>query len=186
MPKRRKADSGPQIPLDTVFEKRGRGRRGVRASEITGRSHNYRTIFGYLWDGLRVPLSEAKDEADVIKAFDEKAQPYMREFMPMLAGLVLKVIREPKFPKRRDAQINFLADSLAGYGTISPRRSRDICDQERARERAKSKYKIIRKEFYIECSCGYKGPARDNACRKCGAEISIWSETMWGNPNLFR
>ena len=158
----------------------------MRASEITGRSHNYRTIFGYLWDGLRVPLSEAKDEADVIKAFDEKAQTYMREFMPMLAGLVLKVIREPKFPKRRDAQINFLADSLAGYGTISPRRSRDICDQERARERAKSKYKIIRKEFYIECSCGYKGPARDNACRKCGAEISIWSETMWGNPNLFR
>ena len=186
MRKRRKAGSVPQIPLDTVFEKRGRGRRGVRASEITGRAHNYRMIFGYVWDGLRVPLSGAKDEADVINAFEEKAQPYTREFMPMLAGLVLKVIREPKFPKRRIAQINFMADSLAGYGTISPRRSRDICEHERARERAKSKYQIIRKEFYIECSCGYKGPALDNACRKCGAGISIWPEIIRGNPSLFR
>lgn len=186
MPKRRNRELEPQLPLDTFSEKRGRGRRGVRPSEITGRAYNYRTIFGYVWDRLRIPLLAAKDDIEVIRAFEENAQPYTREFMPMLAGLILKVIREPKFPKRRIAQINFLADSLAGYGTTSPRRSRDICEQERAKERAKSKYKIIRKEFYIECTCGYKGPARDNACRKCGAEISIWSETMWGNPGLFR
>lgn len=186
MPKRRNSRIKPQLPLDTFSEKRGRGRRGVRPSEITGRAYNYRIIFGYVWDRLRIPLLAARDEIEVIKAFEENAQPYTREFMPMLAGLVLKVIRERKFPKRSKVQINFLADSLAGYGSISARRSRDICEQERAKERAKSKHKIIRREFYIECSCGYKGPAHDNACRKCGAEIGMLPGAIWGNPGLFR
>lgn len=170
MPKRKKPELKPQLPLDTVFEKRGRGRRGVRPSEIRGRADNYRRIFGYVWDRLRRPLSEAKDEADVIKTFEENAQPYTRQFIPMLAGLVLKVIRESKFPKRRDAQINFLADSLAGYGSISARRSRDICEK----ERNKKVHQILREEFYIECSCGYKGPALRGACPKLHPkEISI-------------
>ena len=30
----------------------------------------------------------------------------------------------------------------------------------------------------IECSCGYQGPARDNACRKCGAEIPLSFEEL--------
>ncbi len=52
-------------------------------------------------------------------------------------------------PLRREAQINFLADSLAGRGLVSPRRSRDICAQERATE--KRRHRIIRQEFYVEC-----------------------------------
>ena len=162
MPKRRNRELKPQLPLDTFSEKRGRGRRGVRPSEITGRANNYRMVFGYVWDRLRIPLMAAKDEIEVIKAFEENAQPYTREFMPMLAGLVLKVIRERKFPKRREAQINFLADSLAGYGSISARRSRDICEK----ERKKKVHQIIREEFYIVCSCGYKGPALRGVCPK--------------------
>ena len=186
MPKRRNREIKPQLPIDTLSERRGRGRHGVRPSEITGRAHNYRISFGYVWGRLREPLLAAKNEIEVINAFEEYAQPYTREFMPMLAGLVLKVIQERKFPKRSKSQINFLADSLAGYGSISARRSRDICEQEQAKERAKSQHKIIRKEFYIECSCGYRGPARDNACRKCGAGIPLALETMWGSPLLFR
>jgi len=61
-------------------------------------------------------------------------------------------------------QIHFLADSVAGQGFVTPRRSREIC----AEERAKKKYFIVRREYYIECSCGYKGPALDGACRDCG------------------
>ena len=32
---------------------------------------------------------------------------------------------------------------------------------------------IIRYEFKIEYSCGFKGFSRDHACLKCGAEIQI-------------
>jgi hypothetical protein len=35
-----------------------------------------------------------------------------------------------------------------------------------AAEGAKSPYKIIRKEFYVVCECGYSGPAEYDACRK--------------------
>src|SRR5437867_6072956 len=76
-------------------------------------------------------------------------------------------------------QINFLADSLAGTGIVSPRRSRDICAAERAKE--KRTHRIIRFEFYVECSCGYKGPSENHACRKCGATISF----PLGLTNLF-
>jgi hypothetical protein len=183
MAKTEKLPDRVKKPLDTFLQTRGRGRPGVRVSEITGRSYNYQLIFSQIWDFVGRPLLAANTKEEVVKALEPT--PYKDEFAG-IASLVLQVVRDPKFPKRREAQINFLGNSLAGRGLISPRRSRDICEQERARERAKSKYKIIRKEFYIECSCGYKGPARDNACRKCGAEISIWSETMWGNPSLFR
>jgi len=83
-------------------------------------------IFGSVWDRLRKSLLAAKSEIEVIKVFEENAQPYTREFMPKLAGLIFKVIRERKFPKRKEARVNFLADSLAGFGSISARRSRDI------------------------------------------------------------
>ena len=84
--------------------------------------------------------------------------------MPALASLVLSVLREPGFPKRRQQRINFLADSLAGLGSVSPRRSRDICNQ----ERKKKVHQIIREESYIVCSCGYKGHSLHGRCPRCG------------------
>ena len=54
-----------------------------------------------------------------------------------------------------EAQIQFLGDSLEAQGKVTPRRSCEIC----ASERNKVKHVIVRKEYYIECSCGYKGPA---------------------------
>lgn len=183
MSKTEKTPNRVKKSLDTFSQKRGRGRPGVRASEISGRAYNYGLVFSQIWDVMGWPLLVAKTEEEVIKAVEPT--PYKDEFAT-IASLVLQVLHDPKFPKRREAQINFLADSLAGRGLISPRRSRDICEQERAKERAKSRHKILRKEFYIECSCGYRGPARDSACRKCGAEIPLALETMWGNPLLFR
>jgi hypothetical protein len=170
MPKHKKSRKKPNKPLDTFSEKRGRGRPArMRASEIRGRADNYRGILNHVWDWLWPLLSQARSEADIIRAFQEGASPYDREFVPAHATLVLRVLQEPRFPKRREPQINFLSDSLAGVGLVSPRRSRDICERHRADE--KLAHHIIRYEFWVECSCGYKGRSWDHACRKCGATI---------------
>jgi hypothetical protein len=161
--------------LDTFSQKRPVGRPGrVRASEVGGRSYNLRLQFGQIWDTVGEDLIRAQTQEDVLKTLDLAGQYWRNELgsSPGILSLIVGVVRDPKFPKKmRQRQINFLADSLAAWGSVSPRRSRDICEQERAKERAKSPHKIIRKEFYIECECSYKGPARDNACPKCGAEI---------------
>jgi hypothetical protein len=166
--------------VDAFSEKRGRGRPyHVLHSEVIGRAENYRGIFRQVWSALRGPLIAAHEVNEVIEAFQKHAEPYAHEFVPRLAQDILNVIRNPRFPKRANAQINFLAESLAGRPNVEPRTSRDICSRERAKERAKSPHNIIRKEFYVECSCGYEGPALNSACRKCGAEIPVSFDSFW-------
>jgi len=160
------------ISLDRFSDKRARGRPPrVRRSEIRGRADNYRFILGQVWDRLSARLLQATTDHEVIDAFLEGATPYAQEFVPSLANLILRVLRDPKFPKRREAQINFCADSLAALGYVAPRSSRDICQEERKKE--ERKHRILRFEFFIECSCGFKGRSQDHACRKCGAEIDF-------------
>lgn len=166
MPKRKKTHLEPKKPLDTLTPKRGRGRPGVRPSEIHGRGDHFRLLYGQIWNDVGEALGKAQTEEGVVKAF-ESWPNYQREFAPV-AKLILKILCEPKFPRRRQPQINFLADSLAGWGRISPRRSRDICERER-KERKKVNF-ITRRDFYIECTCRYKGPARHGKCPKCGTE----------------
>jgi hypothetical protein len=161
--------------LDTFSEKRGRGRPpNICPAEVFGRAENYRIMLTEVWPKLRDPLpaAGAGTEEDVTKVFETHAQPYAQNFVLRLAPYNLEVIHERKFPTRLKAQVHFLADSLAGRPNVVPRRSRDICSEERAEESAKSPHKILRREFYVKCSCGYKGPARNDACRKCGAAIS--------------
>lgn len=185
MAKRKEAAQKLALPIDT-FSKQPRGRpKKVNPSEIRGRAYNYRRMLDQVWDQLWFRLAQAQTEEDVIRAFDGGASPYTQEFIPALAGLILEVMHERRFPQRREPRINFLADSLAARGMARPRRSRDICAKERAIQNSRSPHKIIRREFYIECECGYKGPARENACRKCGAEISLSLDMLWGNPGLF-
>jgi hypothetical protein len=173
MPKRKQAALKPKKPLDKVPGKRGRGRPGVRPSEISGRAYDYRLIFSQIWDdktdargdtlkGMGDALLNAQTEADVIGAFEP--WPSYKQQFASISTLILKVLREKNFPKRREPQINFLADSLAGRGWISPRRSRDICE----RERKKKVNYITRRDFYIECTCGYNGPALHGKCPGCG------------------
>jgi hypothetical protein len=182
MAKRKKVTRKAEMPLDTFPRKRPRGRpRKVIPTEIRGRADNYRGMLNQVWDRLWPLLSQSQTEEDVIRAFDQGASPYTREFVPSLASLVLKIVRERKFRKRRTSRIGFLGDSLAGLGRVSPRRARDICANERARMRGQSQYKILRKDFYVECSCGYKGPALDNACRECGAGIPLSLDMLWGS-----
>lgn len=85
-----------------VHGKRGRGRpRLCRYSEIIGRAQNYRGIFKGIWDRLSGQLLAARNEEEVTEAFRSHAQPYTKEFVPRLAGDILEVLREKKFPKNR-------------------------------------------------------------------------------------
>jgi hypothetical protein len=183
MPKSQKPTQQPEKIVDTFSEKRGRGRPpNIRPAVVSGRAENYRMMLAEVWPKLRDPLlaASAGTEEDVTKAFETHAQPYAQNFVSGLASYILEVIHERKFPTRPKAQVHFLADSLAGRPNVGPRRSRDICAEERAKEGAKSPHKILRTEFYVVCSCGYKGPAQENACRKCGAAISFLPEIFSG------
>jgi hypothetical protein len=94
------------------------------------------------------------------------------------ARLILRVLNERTFPMKPETQLDFLADSIAARGNVAPRTSRDISEKERAKQRRKSRHKILLHEYYIECSYGYKGPARDKACGKCGTEIGLSLEGL--------
>jgi hypothetical protein len=149
---------------------RGRGRPPtVIASAVYGRAENYRENLEQVWDRLWPLLSNAHSEGEVTKAFQDGARPYDQNFVPGLSALTLQVLRESTLPKRRKPLQRFLADSLAGVGVVTPRRSRDICAQERAKRA--SAHHILRYEFYVECSCGYEGHSKNHACPKCGADI---------------
>jgi hypothetical protein len=198
MPKRKNGREKLRKELDKVFakmpsnrqrtavrdshsEKKVRGRpRKIPLSWVTGRAYNHAIQLKQVWPRLEAPLLAAQTVEEVQTAFENCAQPYTRDFVPERAADILVVLRDPKFPKRPEARIHFLADSLGGRPKLSLRTSRDICEKERARQRRKSQHHILRREFYIECSCGYKGPARDNACRKCGAEIPFSLHELMG------
>jgi hypothetical protein len=144
------------------------------------RAENYRGIFKQIWKSLSGPLQSARDAREVTEVFRSHGEPYSQEFVPRLAGDILTVIGEKKFPRKARAQIKFLANSLAGRPNVEPRTSRDICALGLAEEKSRSPHRILRKEFYVECSCGFTGPALNNACRKCGAQISIVPELFGG------
>lgn len=139
----------------------------IIASTVRGRADNYRVWFGNIWNDLGGPLLASQTEEDVVNAL-RTAIPGNTELVPF-AGLILRVIKASNFPKRRKAQIHFLADSIAGVGLVTPRRSRDICAKERKADA--ERHQILRYEFWIECSCGYEGHSVGHACARCQTEI---------------
>ena len=176
MTKRKSVVETHQKGLDRFSPKRARGRPAtVVPSAIWGRADNYRGILRHVWGELSPLLLESNTEDDVIKAF-QIAIPGGTEFPPH-AALILRILKDRMFPKRDQARINFLADSLASVGLVSPRRSRDICRAERVRERRA--HHILRAELYVECSCGYKGHSVNHACRRCGTEVPPWLIPGW-------
>jgi hypothetical protein len=162
-----------KIPIDRVSGKASRGRpRKIQPSWVRGRADNFRYIFNLIWQHIWPTLSQAKTQQEAIQSFSHPQVGAYALDLIRLADLILQVVRDSRFPKRKpEAQINFLADSIAAYGVVTPRSSRDICERERAR--IKRVHRILYYEFYIECSCGYKGHSRDHACPKCEAEIDF-------------
>jgi len=143
----------------------------VRPIEVLGRAENFQVILGQVWDRLWPLLSRVQSEDDVTKAFQEGARPYDREFVPVLSQLLIGVLKEATFPQRAKSMQRFIADSAAALGAVTARRSRDICAQERlAKKRA---HRILRWEFFIECSCGYQGQSRNHGCPACGTNIEF-------------
>jgi len=159
------------IEFDTP--KRGRGRPWkIRPGEVYGRAEHWRGVLEQVWDRLWPLLSNAQSEDEITKAFQEGATPYHSYFVSGLSALTLQVLREKTLPKRRAPLQRFLADSLAGVGAVTPRRSRDICAKQRATRAIRDNvHRILRYEFYIECSCGYAGTSKNHACPTCDAEI---------------
>jgi len=145
-------------------KKPGRGRpRKIDPWIVVGAANVYRVQFEQFWPKLGARLLAAQSSDEVASALREEADG-ISATLPPLSKLIFKVKNDPKFPRERSAsQIHFLADSLGGQDLVTPRRSREIC----AQERAKRKYVIVRREYYIECSCGYNGPALDGLCRDC-------------------
>ena len=174
-------------PIETSSEekpKRGRPR-VARYPEVWGRAGNYKYSLSQAWPKLCVPLLNAQNVEGVIVAFEDHAQACAQDFVPRLASDIFELIKETGFPhSRANAQINYIAESLAGRPNVSLRTSRDICGKMRAEESTKSPYKIIRKEFYVVCECGYKGPAEFDACRKCGAQISYLPDILFGSKSF--
>lgn len=164
----KKAKKSRNISLDTVFEPKRRGPK-PRANPVwlRGRADNWRNVLQHVWPKLWPALESANTEAEVVEAL-ELAVPY-KDYFVSHPALILRILKHPKFPKTERGRINFLADSAAGFGEVSPRRSRDICAAERAKARKKGQ--ILRWEYYIECSCGYKGHSLGHACPLCEAAI---------------
>jgi hypothetical protein len=150
---------------DQLTKKRGRGRpRHIDPGIVVGSADHYRTVFLQFWPKLGPRLLAAQSPEEIAKAICEEAAGISTSLAPY-SELLLRIVRDLKFPRLRStSQIHFLADSLGGQGFVTPRRSREIC----AEERAEKRHFIVRREYYIECSCGYKGPALDGACRDCG------------------
>jgi len=146
-------------------KKKERGRpRLIDPRIVVGSADTYRAWFAQFWPKLGSRLLTARSPKEVAAAIRDEAAGISTSLDPH-AELILKILTDPKFPRARStAQIHFLADSLGGQGFVTPRRSREICAEERKEER----HVIVRREYYIECSCGYKGPALDSRCRDCG------------------
>jgi hypothetical protein len=136
-------------------------------------AEHYYSVFNTrgLWDRLWPMLKKVKTERGVARAFMKVKVPEIHYFVPSLTPLILKVIRDPKFPKGPSAQIRHLADALAARGAVAPRRSIDIVQEERAK--AKAAHHILRYEYFVVCSCGYEGPSFNWSCAKCGAPIVL-------------
>lgn len=157
------------FPLNEFSRKRERGRPPiVPADLVRSCADNYRILLERGWNNLAEPLLAAETEQEVANILRTAALGYQHE-ISLLGPLIFQIKRDLKFPKRKKAQMNFLADSIAGGGKVTPRRSRDICAEERARDA--QRHYIVRYEYWIECSCGYQGRSENHSCRKCGAVL---------------
>jgi hypothetical protein len=195
MAKRKKRPENADFAIDSDSGKSNRGRRGVAPSEVFGRAENYRRLFWtyrlnktkkeyvpHKRPSWAIALVQAKTDDEISQALKTAPDHIRAQFEPIIP-LIVGILGDRSYPKRLEPRIDFLVDSVAARGDVVPRRSRDICDEERAKNRNKSPHHIMRKEFYIECSCGYQGPAKNDACPECGAEISYLADILSG-PSL--
>jgi len=149
---------------------------------VVGLANVLRTQLAQAWPILGNQLLAAKTPEEVMSV--------LKKDRGQIGGLkdldfskrVFEIINDdPNFPRVRvKSQISFLADSLGAGGLVTPRRSREIC----AIERTKVKHKIVRREFYIECTCTYRGPALNGGCPECQT-MELSEELMQREDNEY-
>src|SRR5271155_2449340 len=113
-------------------EKKGRGRPfQIDHSIAAGQANHYRLALPQFWPKLGPRLLAAHAPEEVTRAIREEAMGISGS-LAQFSELIVKIIRDPKFPRARpSSQIHFLADSLGAQGFVTPRRSREICAEER-------------------------------------------------------
>jgi hypothetical protein len=172
MAKFKKVEKIAKNPVDRFSAKRSRGRPPtINPSFVRSNADNYRILLEPHWNELGALLMAAHTELEVANAL--QSCDLENEVSLRLASVILKVLRGPNFPRRKKAQINFLADSIGGGEVVTPRRSRDICAEQRKADA--QRHLILRYEYWIECSCGYKGRSENHSCKKCGAVLYVAS-----------
>jgi hypothetical protein len=158
---------------DFPDKRRRGGQRKVDPQMVLGNADTFRAQFSNAWPMLGKRLLAARSAVETWEIVKSgKGIISIMDFA--FSELIFQILHDPKFPRlRTKAQVHFLADSLGASGSVTPRRSREIC----AEERAKVRHVIVRREYYIECTCGYEGPARDGACPVCGTREL--SDDLW-------
>src|ERR1035441_967777 len=117
-------------------EKRGRGRpRHIDRSIVVGQADHYRVVLHQYWPKLGPRLLAAQSPEEIVRAVREDAAGITGSLV-QFSELILRTPHYPKSPHAGTAsQIHFLSDSLGGQGFVTPRRSREICAEERTKVR---------------------------------------------------
>jgi len=166
-----KLGSGPKTAnraLTASEETRGRKRR-IHPENVVRAANDLFKLLEFCknqidWGKLEL----AKTEEEAATAFERVPPPY-RERLNLWLSAIPEWALEGKFPRTNlERKMRHLADSIAAEGFLTPRRCRDICLEERKRQAQLEM--ILRREFYIECTCGYRGPAKGGGCRHCGTK----------------
>ena len=117
--------------------KRPRGRqRRINPSWVVGSAETYRVQIANAWPKVGNQLLAAQSRDEIVRVLDGTPGGLIAGIVDnrKFATLLFEIIHDPAFPKvRTNSQIRFLADSLGGSGVVKPRRSRDICAEERAK-----------------------------------------------------
>jgi hypothetical protein len=162
----------PNSLLTQIRKKRGPKPRG-RTSEYCNCAYDFKLLLEL--DRPRIDwqkMLKANSDEDLAWVLKDVC-PRARERFFYKSELLLAALKDIQFPKQdREAQEQFIADSLAAEGRVSIRTSRDLVQADRSAR--KKRGKIVRREFYIECSCGFQGPAYRDACPDCGAQVSYF------------
>jgi hypothetical protein len=154
--------------LTASEETRGRKRR-IHPENVVRAANDLFKLLEFCKDQIDWgELETAKTEEEAALAFERVPSPH-RERLNLWLPAIPEWALEGKFPKTNlDRKMRHLADSVAAEGFLSPRRCRDVCLEERKRQAQLGM--IFRREFYIECTCGYRGPAKGGGCPQCGTK----------------
>ena len=170
--KSRLSESGAKSRL-TRPKKRPGPKSQLFGNTVLSADHAYKILNSCADDLHLEALTISSNEMEIEAALWKIDEPNRAYVLRRWSVAILMWVKEKRYPKKnRQAILRHLADSIAGEGNVSPRRSRDICSK--LRREVRSVGKIIRREFYVECTCGYRGPARHDACPDCGAPVPLF------------